>query len=727
MLRKADDAAAEGTPSGPEGGRFLLEALERIAVLLGHPADIGRIRASVPLEAGALPLERLEEAAAKVDLAIEEDACPPSRASALAAPFLAFSHAGDVRIVTELDAEQKMARVEVFADGGWRENVQALETLDADCREQVFYLARRGDGQEDTPHWFWSAAARFRSSYVQLVLAGFLVNILALASPLFIMNVYDRVIPNLTIPTLWALAIGVLIAIVFDFLLKMTRSSLVDETGRRIDMAVTGRIFDHLLALKPGGRSRSTGVLASHLRDFDTVRDVMTSSSVIAATDALFILLFLLVLYWLVGILVLVPLIAAVLVIAITYGVQWPMGRAMSRTQTDSARRHGILVETLLALDRIKSLGAAPQLRRRFDSAVAEASRSATASRFWSNVATTAVQTITQAVSVIIIVWGVFLVIDGNISVGALIAANILSGRVLAPLASIAATLQRLQQARYSYRSVDRLMAEPGEWGRAVATRALQSPALAVEGVRFGYEEDSLPALDAVSFSIAAGERLGIVGRIGSGKSTLLRLVAGLESLSTGRILIDGVDLAQVSPETLRRFVGHVPQEPELVSGTLLQNLTLGFPDAGPEDIERALELSGLAGWAKRHPLGLSLPIAERGRSLSGGQRQAIALAQTLIRRPRLLLLDEPTASQDSAAEMQLLSALERLSQNEGVTLIIATHRQSTLAIVSKLLVLEGGRLAAFGPRDKVLAALEAHAAGRSEAAGRGDAVPERP
>lgn len=703
-------------PTGP-AVFGLADALQQVARMLGTASTRDRFAHTLPMVAGELPLSRLDEAAEKLGLAAKLVETPLAQASPLAPPFVAFTSQGDAYVVTKYDAKNDVVHTLAFVQGQPVEHRQSLRALSEASNPTVIYLARQNDLDEASDlqpdrrqHWFWSAASRFGVSYTQVIVAGFLVNLLALAAPLFVMNVYDRVIPNLTIPTLWALAAGIGIAIVFDFLLKLVRARVVDETGRRIDMTVSGRMFDRLLEVRSDARPNATGVLASHIRDFDNVRDVLTSSTVVALTDALFIFIFLAALYWIVGPLAAVPAAAAVLVLTFTYVSQWPMARAMRRAQSDASKRHGILVETLLSLDRVKALGGGSPLRQRFDHSVAESSRSATAARFWSMLTTTVLQTVSQIVSVIIIVWGVFLVLDAQISVGALIAANILSGRVLAPLASVAGTLQRVQNARFSFKAVDQIMALPSEWTSAEATRPLKAPTLTIEGLSFQYKPDLPPALSDVTFQLEPGDRLGIIGRIGSGKSTLGRLLCGLSQPSQGRILIDQVDLKQIPPTELRGFVGYVCQEPELLSGTLRENITLGASMATTDDIDRAIELAGLSELARTHPLGLSMPIAERGRNLSGGQRQSIALAQALIRRPKLLFLDEPTAALDLSAERHLLTSLERLSKDDGVTLLMATHRNSTLKAVSKLLVLERGQLAAFGPRDEVLKVLEQQA-----------------
>lgn len=693
-------------------------ALVKAGEILGLTPRIENLVGHIPLTDGELPLSYLEDAARKFGLFTKVTRQKLSAVSPLSTPIIVFDQAGHAIVVTKIDRKTRSVEVNEHDGAGFITIEYKLKDLVKRIQPFVIYTAKSReefDEVSDKPikddgHWFWSAAKRFKSNYLQVLLAGLFVNILAIASPLFVMNVYDRVIPNLTIPTLWALTAGVLIAIFFDFILKLLRSEVVDQTGRRIDMAVSGRMLDKLLETQSDARPTSTGVIASHIRDFDNVRDVLTSTAVIAMTDAVFIFIMFYVLYIIVGPLVMVPAVAAIIILTATFAVQVPLARSMRNAQSDSSKRHGILVETLLSFDTIKSLGGGGQLRKRFDHSVAEASKSATQSRFWSSLSATFIQSVSQLVSVMIIVWGVFLVIGGDITVGALIAANILSGRVLAPLASVAGTLSRIQQARYAYKSVDRLMKLPSEWNGATASKLLSEPNIEFTNVSFSYPETNNPALRDISFSLKAGERLGIIGRVGSGKSTLGRLLNALSLPEDGKILIDGVDTRQIPPSELRSFVGVVPQTPVLISGTLHENLLLGAPMASPKDIEYAVVMSGLNVLVAEHELGLSMKISERGASLSGGQLHSVALAQALIRRPRVLFLDEPTAAIDPSSEMALLKNLKTICDQDNITLILATHRHNTLGIVDKLMVMEAGQIAAFGPKDQVMSNLQQRA-----------------
>jgi ATP-binding cassette subfamily C protein LapB len=575
-------------------------------------------------------------------------------------------------------------------------------------------LAPRATGENASPEtpkdWFWSAVRRFWPNYTQVIVAALIGNLLGLASPLFIMNVYDRVIPNLAIPTLWVLTLGVLIAFLFDFIFKMLRMRIVDETGRRVDMAVAGRMFDHFLRLKMIARPASTGGVANQVRDLDSVRDALTSSTVIAATDLLFIGIFVWVMWFLVGPLAWVPALAVPIVIAVTGLVQVPLSRALAESQSDAARRQSILVETVSSLETIKVSGGESWFRKAWDRAVAAASRSTTRARYWANVAASFTSVVFQLVSIVIVVWGVFLVLEGRITVGALIAANILAGRVLAPLNNISQTLARLLHARTALRSLDILMKSETEGGvTARDMNAFASAGVSFQNVTLTYPGSSLPALDDISFTAASGEKIGVIGRVGSGKSSLVRVLSGLYEPQSGTYLLGGTDTRQFSSADLRSTVGLCLQDAELFTGTLRDNILIGAPGAPASDLERAVRLAGVDFFSSRHPNGLDMHIEERGRSLSGGQRQAVALARCLIRSPKIICLDEPTAYLDIMSERQLCERLKQIAE-DGITLFIATHRDGPLDLVDRILLLDRGKLLMDGPKEEVVSRLKAGA-----------------
>jgi len=557
-------------------------------------------------------------------------------------------------------------------------------------------------------HWFWSVVKVHWSSYGHIALAALLVNMLALATPLFTMSVYDRVIPNGAIPSLIALSIGMGLAIMFDFVLRTVRSRMIDVTGKTVDVVLAANIFEHVMAVKMAQRPPSVGIIANQLRDFDSVRDFFTSGSVVSATDLIFAILFIGVLFTIAGPLAWIPLVMLPIMIAIGLMVQRPLDRAMKRLQAESAARHGILVESLSGLETVRAVGAEARMQTAWERSVAATARTGEGVHFWASLALTSANTAQQLTSLLLVVIGVFLILDGKLTVGALVAANMLAGRVLAPIAGIASVITRGTQTFSALKAIDRIMSLERERSpqRAYVARKVDDGRIAFETVSFAYPNAPGKALDKVSFSIEGGERIGIIGRVGSGKTTVGRLLLGFYEAQEGRILIDGVDSRQYDPSDLRAGIGFAMQDTDLFFGKLRDNIALGKPEATDEEILAAARLSGVESFIARHPMGYDMPISEGGRSLSGGQKQAIGLARVLIRKPRVLFLDEPTAHFDVRSEAEFLERLKAI-RGERMTIIISTHRLSLLGMVDRLLLFDNGRLVADGPRDKVLALIQ--------------------
>lgn len=563
-------------------------------------------------------------------------------------------------------------------------------------------------GSLPSSHWFWSVVKLHWRNYGHIALSALLINILALAMPLFTMSVYDRVIPNGAIPSLVALSIGMGLAIVFDLILRMVRSRMIDVTGKTIDVVLAANIFEHVMGVKMAQRPTSVGILANQLRDFDSVREFFTSGSVVSATDLLFAVLFAGVLFVIAGPLAWVPLLMLPLMVGVGLALQRPLDRAMKRLQAESAARHGVLIESLAGLETVRASAGEARMQIAWERSVAATARSGEAVHFWSSVALTTANSAQQLTSLLIIVIGVFLIINGNLTVGALVAANMLAGRVLAPIAGIAAVITRGTQTFASLKSIDRIMSLERERSpeRNYLARRIEKGTVHFEKVTFTYPNAPTNALDKVTFKIEGGERVGIIGRVGSGKTTVGRLLLAFYEPQEGRILVDGVDSRQYDPADLRAGVGFAMQDTDLFFGKLRDNITLGYPSASDEEVLAAARLAGVETFIAGHPMGYDMPISEGGRSLSGGQKQAIGLARVLIRKPRILFLDEPTAHFDVRSESEFLERLKSL-QDSQMTIIISTHRLSLLSMVDRLLLFDNGRLVADGPRDKVLSLLQ--------------------
>jgi ATP-binding cassette subfamily C protein LapB len=498
------------------------------------------------------------------------------------------------------------------------------------------------------------------------------------------------------------------LAIVFDFVLRTVRSRMIDVTGKTVDVVLAANIFEHVMAVKMAQRPTSVGIIANQLRDFDSVREFFTSGSVVSATDLIFAVLFVGVLFIIAGPLAFIPLVMLPIMIALGLGMQRPLDRAMKRLQAESGARHGVLVESLSGIETVRATGAEARMQTTWERSVAATARSGEDVHFWASLALTSASTAQQITSLALVVIGVFLILDGKLTVGALVAANMLAGRVLAPIAGIASVITRGTQTLSALKSIDRIMSLERERSpqRAYVARKIDEGRIAFENVSFAYPNAPGKALDKVSFKIEGGERIGIIGRVGSGKTTVGRLLLGFYEAQEGRILVDGVDSRQYDPADLRSGIGFAMQDTDLFFGKLRDNIALGKPEATDEEILAAARLSGVESFIAGHPMGYDMPISEGGRSLSGGQKQSIGLARVLIRKPRILFLDEPTAHFDIRSEGEFLERLKAI-RGERMTIIISTHRLSLLSMVDRLLLFDSGRLVADGPRDKVLAILQ--------------------
>ena len=563
------------------------------------------------------------------------------------------------------------------------------------------------------PHWFWSIVGKFWANYGHVAIAAFVVNVLALASPLFVMSVYDRVIPNGATASLVALSIGLVIAMG----VRLPAAAGAQPHHRhdrqeKIDVVLAANIFEHVMSLKLAQRPASVGVLANQLRDFDSVREFFTSGTVVSVTDLLFaVVVFLAVLFVVAG---------AARLCADGHAAADDPGSASRCSSVRSSapcgacrgrprRATACWSSRCPASRRCAPPAARRACRPRGNARSPRPARSGEDVHFWSSLALTASSTAQQLTSFLIIVIGVYLILDGKLSVGALVAANMLAGRVLAPIAGIAAVITRGTQTFSALKAIDRVMAlereRPPE--RIYVSRKIAGGGFAFTNVTFRYPGAQENALEQVSFSVRPGERIGIIGRVGSGKTTVGKLLVGFYEPTEGGILVDDVDIRQYDPADLRAGVGLVLQDTDLFYGKLRDNITVGRPTATDAEVIAAARLSGLESFIAGHPLGYEMPIAEGGRSLSGGQKQAIGLSRVLIRHPKILFLDEPTAHFDVRSESEFLERLKTIAKGE-MTIMVATHRPSLLGLVDRLLVFDKGRLVADGPRDEVLAKLRA-------------------
>ena len=701
-------------PAEPKHGDPLTDALLFLAAHHGRALSREALLAGLPILDGPLLPALFERAAAKAGLEAKADRRRLSEIPALVLPAVLCMRDGSTRILLAIDKDAKTASV-IDPSSSIPAQSRPVAELAAEYLGYAFLIrpASAADpravaaGNLPRAHWFWSVVRRFWSNYSHVAIAALIINVLGLASPLFIMNVYDRVVPNGAIASLIALSIGMVIAILFDFVIRMVRSRIIDMTGKKLDVVLASDIFEHALSIKLAQRPASVGILANQIRDFDSVREFFTSGTVVSVTDLLFAVLFIAVLFMIAGPLAYIPLVMLPIMIGVGLILQWPLERAMRRLQAESAARHGVLVESLSGIETVRATAAEPRMQSAWERSVAATARSGEDVHYWASLALTSASSAQQINYLLMVVVGVFLIIDGQISVGVLVAATMLSGRVLSPIAGIATVITRAAQTVISLKALDRIMSLERERpaGRTYVSRRIEAGSIAFENVTFRYPGSTENALDKVSFRVSSGERIGIIGRVGSGKTTVGRLLTGFYEPLDGRVSVDDVDVRQYDPADLRAGVGFVLQDTDLFYGKIRDNIAFGKPSATDEEILAAARLAGVETFIAGHPLGYDMPIAEGGRSLSGGQKQAIGLARALIRRPKVLFLDEPTAHFDVRSEAEFVGRLKDLAA-DNLTILISTHRLSLLSFVERILLFDGGKLVADGPRDKVIALL---------------------
>ena len=559
-----------------------------------------------------------------------------------------------------------------------------------------------------TSHWLFGPLRDNAGVYGQTILAATIVNFLGLISSFFIMTVYDRVLPNQAVESLVALTIGVLLAHLFDFALKSLRGYFVDIAGQRLDASVGARVFDNLMSMRMDARRGATGATAGLIKEFENLRDFFSSATLVAVVDLPFIFVFIGTIALIGGPVALIPLLGVLLAIAGGLLIQPLIHRHTKDAMAEGHLKHAILIETLAGLETVKSVAAGKLMRDRWRKGVLKQAKISTVARFVNQAAVNFAGFIQQFAQVGVVVLGVFLVGDGAMSTGALIASVILTGRAMAPLSQVASLLGRVSSSFASYKALDALMKSQSEVDpeRRYLKRENLEGRIEFREVSFLYPGTKARALDEVSFTIEPGERVAVLGRNGSGKSTIVRLLMGVYEPSDGAVLVDDTDIRQMRPEDLRANIGAVLQDVCLFSGTIRENIALGLADISDADVLEAAKIAGAHDFVGASESGYDRLLAERGEGLSGGQRQAIALARALAPKPSILLLDEPSSALDTQAEAQLVARLERATR--GKTLLIVTHRTSMLRLVERIIVLDRGRVVVDGKRDEILRAMTA-------------------
>lgn len=558
--------------------------------------------------------------------------------------------------------------------------------------------------------WLAEPLKAHLGTYLQVAVAAAIINLFSLATAIFAMVIYDRVVPNNAMESLVALSIGMGFIFVFDFILKFVRGYLIDFAGHSVDRDLGATLFQSLLNMRMESRKGSAGALAGLLRELETLRDFFASATLATIVDAPFILLFLIIIWSVGGSIVWVPLAAVPLVIILALILQPTMVRLSAMGMEEGLSKQGVLVETITALEAVKATAAGPLLAGRWADAVEQHASISMRQRLMGAIAINAAGAVQQIAFVATIILGVILIGRQDLTMGGLIACSMLTSRCLAPLSQIAFLLTRISNTRAAYRQLNELMQLGGEIDAqsAYIRRATINGAIEFRNVSFKYPGSNIWALQGASFRIEPGEKVAILGRIGSGKSTIARLILGLYEPTEGLVLIDDTDVRQIHPDDLRQNIGAVLQDVQLLSGTMRENLTLGDPHMTDEEILRVAKLSGVHDFVGKIPNGYDMRLADRGEGISGGQRQAIAIARALTGNRQILLLDEPTSAMDIQTENTLIGRLGDAFKDQ--TIMLVTHRSSMVELVDRIILVDQGKIIGFGPRDSVLKSVAAGA-----------------
>lgn len=690
----------------------LLGCLTIIAKIFERPCTAAAVTAGLPLEDNRLTPALFLRAAARAGLSARQVKRSLENISSLVLPAVLLLNNKQACILESVEEGGRLRIIQPESGGGvtevTRDDLAKIYSGYAIfVRPTYKYDSRTKNIQQVRPNrWFWDTLKISWPIYSEVFLASILINVFALVTPLFTMNVYDRVVPNKALETLWVLAIGVLIVFVFDLVMRGLRGYFLDVASKRADVMLSATLFERMLGIKMSSRPASVGAFANNLQEFETVRDFLTSTTLTALIDLPFALLFIFIIWMIGGNLALVPLLLLPLAVIVSLLIQIPLGRTIHDMYKHSAQKHGALIETLTGLETIKSMGAEGPRQHHWEQAVGSIAKLSLKVRFLSSAATNFTAFVQQSSTVAVVLLGVYYIAAGDLTVGALVACTLLTNRALAPLSQVVATLTKYHHAKSSLSTLSKLMEMPLERGedKTFLHREAFAGEIEFKNVSFSYPGQEVEVLRDVSFKIAAGEHVAIIGRVGSGKSTLEKLILGLYEPTAGAILIDGTDMRQLDPIDVRRNIGYIPQDVTLFYGNVKDNICLGMPYADDAAILRAAEIGGVTDFVNRHPLGFDLQIGERGEGLSGGQRQGMAIARALLHDPPILMMDEPSNSMDNTTEEQLKGRLANYVT--GKTLMLVTHRASLLKLVSRIIVVDNGAIVADGQKERVLEAL---------------------
>lgn len=549
--------------------------------------------------------------------------------------------------------------------------------------------------------WFWDTMKRNKEIYMQVAIISIFLNLFVIATPLFTMNVYDRVLPNNAMETLWVLFLGISIVMVFDVILTLLRTYFFGIASKRADVIMSNRIFDQLLNIKLEAKPESTGLFISRLQSFESVREFFTSATMAAIVDLPFVIIFIIIISYIGGVVAIVPIVAVVITLIISWYGQMRIKDIVEKSTKEEQIKQTTLIETVSGLEIVKNVRAHSRMKTHWEQSVAKTVHYAEKSHYLSDTVNTLTSFIGKFSNIIIVAAGVYLATKGEMTMGAIIATMMLNGRVLAPISKIVGMIIKYDRTMMSLNNIEELMKMPVEkQDKAYISRPDIHGDIELKDVDFSYKDQKFKTLKNINLKIKEGEKVAILGKIGSGKSTLLKVILNLYEPTNGSVLLDGTDTRQLDPIDLRRAVGIVPQEPFLFMGTIKDNITVGEQYATDEEILRAAKVAGLNDFLGKHEAGYDLTVGERGEGLSGGERQSVTLARALLSDPNILMLDEPTNLMDKQTEQAFMKNLEK--SIKGKTLLIVTHKISLLRLVERVIIIENGQIIADGPKEEI-------------------------
>lgn len=687
----------------------LLDCLILLSEHFGNPCSGDALTAGLSMSGSKLIPELFPQAAARAGLSAKLAHKSLDQLPKMLLPCILLLADQQACVLQSLDFESDKAVVSMPETGG--ETVLSIEELESIYVGYLFLVKQQYHGDrefdvhlnDDKSHWLWKTVRSSAPIYRDVIIASVLVNLFALVSPLFVMNIYDKVVPNLAFESLWVLAIGAFVAYVFDFIMKQLRSYLIDVAGKKVDLQTSAKLFAKVIGMPLEKRGVSVGGTAKQLSEFDSVREFLSSATITALVDLPFALLFMFIIWLVAGDLVVFPVLATLIIIGYTLFVQPKLRHAIEESNKYSSLRHGHLIESLSVLELIKANGAEGVVQKSWQQMLAHISTWQLKSKMLTNSVSNVASFVVQTSVIGIIVLGVYRVADNDISMGAIIAAVMLSSRAVGPMAKIANLMTRSNQTVSAMRQLDAIMEEQDEFedkAHLISRQKLEG-SISLEQLGFSYPDITKPTLYPFSLQIKPGEKIAIIGRNGSGKSTLAKLLLGLYQPTTGSLHYDGMNQKQIHPGDLRRNFGYLPQDITLFHGTIRENILFGAKQITEYQLVKAVQLSGVSLFTDLDSLGLDQQVGEGGKALSRGQRQSIALARAILHNPQILLLDEPTASLDARSEAQFMQSMTLTAKDK--TLLLVTHKMHLLKLVDRIIVLDKGHLVADGPKQEVL------------------------